>query len=159
MTLHSARVLPPTRNPPIQHCRNVLHGLRHHVPPILLPRYKNRVFQTTWFEPQTVDVLTTCPHSHAKRTQCTKPHDHAKPINCHLIPHKDTMTPYMALTCHYLNSQVPAIFFLSATSPAMIHYSGFWQLTYILHIMVCDRFLHLFYIFYNLTHIRFKYIS
>ena len=94
-----------------------VHGCRHHVPPILIPCYKNRVSKTTWFEPQTVDV-PTCPHSRVKRTEFTKPHGHTQPINCNFIPQKDTMVHYMAQTRHLLNRQVLAIFPPSSTTPA-----------------------------------------
>ena len=30
-----------------------IHGLRYHVPPTLLPRYKSRAYQTTWLGLQT----------------------------------------------------------------------------------------------------------
>ena len=95
---------------------------------------------------------TTCLHSHAKRTECTKPHDHNQPINWNLIPQKDAMIPQKAQIHHLLNSQVLAIFPPSATIPATLHYSAFF------YKMVCDRFFTSFYISYNLTH-SFQYIS
>ena len=43
-------------------------------------------------------------------------------INCNTILINDTMIPYMAQPCFPLNSQVLAILFPFATTPAMPHY-------------------------------------
>ena len=64
-----------------------------------------------------------CLHFRARSTDCTKSPAHAQPIYCYVIPQKDSMIPYMAQTRHALNNQVLAIFFPSATIPAMQHYS------------------------------------
>ena len=61
----------------------------------------------------------------ALSTECSKPHAHIQQINCNIFPQKDTMIPYMAQPHHPLNNQVLAIFFLSATIPAMPHFSEF----------------------------------
>ena len=71
---------------------------------------------------------------------------------------------YMAQTRHLLNSQVLAIFSPSSTIPVTLHYSGFENSQdlrtdlYFLEngIWSCFTF---FYIFQNLVHIRFQYIS
>ena len=49
--------------------------------------------------------------------------NHTQPINCHMIPEKDTLVFYMAQTRHHLNNQVLAVFFPSSTKPATVHYS------------------------------------
>ena len=59
------------------------------------------------------------------------------------------MTPYMAQPHYPLNSQVPAIFFLSATTPAASHYPEFTdryspqygRLSFSLHFMIHTAFL------------------
>ena len=66
-----------------------------------------------------------CPHSCTKSTVCTRPRVQTRPINCNIIPQKDTMTPCMSQPHYPLNSQVLAIFFLSATISAMPHYPEF----------------------------------
>ena len=38
--------------------------------------------------------------------------NHTQPINCHMIPEKDTMVSYMAQTPHHLNNQVLQYFLL-----------------------------------------------
>ena len=101
---------------------------------------------------------TTCLHSHAKRTECTKPHDHNQPINWNLIPRKDAMIPQKAQIHHLLNSQVLAIFPPSATIPATLHYPGFENLPTLSTRWYVIVF-YIFYIFYNLAHIHFQYIS
>ena len=68
---------------------------------------------------------TTCPHSRAKSTACTKPRAHTQPITYNIISQKDIMTPYMAQSRHPLNSQVLAIFFPLATIPGTPHYPVF----------------------------------
>ena len=92
-------------------------------PPSLLPRYKSQVYQTTWFSPQTVDVLNHVSTFSRQTSVCTKPHGYTQPINCYFISQKDTMIPYVAQTRHLLNSQVLAIFPPSATTSAT-HQSG-----------------------------------
>ena len=68
---------------------------------------------------------TTWQHCRARSTKCTKPHAHAQPINCNIIPHKDTMIPYMNQIRHPLNNQVLTIFFPFATIPGRPHCSEF----------------------------------
>ena len=66
-----------------------------------------------------------CPHSCASNTECTEPRAHTQPINCNIIPQKDTMIPYMAQTSYPSNSQVLTKLFPSATIPAILHYAEF----------------------------------
>ena len=66
-----------------------------------------------------------CLHFCSKSTWCTKPHAHTRPINCNVIPQKDTMIPYMAQPRYPLNSQVFTTFFPFATIPATPHYPEF----------------------------------
>ena len=49
--------------------------------------------------------------------------NHTQPINCHMIPEKDTMVSYMTQTRHHLNNQALAVFFPSSTKPATLRYS------------------------------------
>lgn len=49
--------------------------------------------------------------------------NHTQPINCHMIPEKDTMVSYMVQTRRHLNNQVLAVFFPSSTKPATLHCS------------------------------------
>ena len=91
------------------------------------------------------------PHSCAKSTACTKPRVHTWPINCNIIPQKDTMMPYMAQLCYPLNSQALAIIFPSATIPAMPHYPEYTdryfpqygRLLFLLHFMTNTLFFNL----------------
>ena len=46
-----------TYTAPTCFCCQVPHGLRYHVSPTVLLRYKHRAYQTTWFVQQTVDIL------------------------------------------------------------------------------------------------------
>ena len=64
---------------------------------------------------------TMCPHSCTRSTACTKPCAHSRPINCNIIPQKNTMIPYMAQPRYHFNSQVLAIF-IPSTIPTMPHY-------------------------------------
>ena len=54
-------------------------------------------------------------NSHPSGTACTKPRANPPPINCNIIPQKDTVIPYIAQPRYPLNSPVVAIFFPSAT--------------------------------------------
>ena len=75
-------------------------------------------------------------------------------MNCNIIPQKNTMTPYMAQSSYPLNSQVLAIFFLSATIPATPHYAEItdryspqygkssFSLHFMIHIIFLSSFPH-----------------
>ena len=116
---------------------HVLHGLWHHVPPTFLSCFKTLVFQKTWFELQTMDILNHVSTFSCHENSMYKPHAHTQPINSKFIPQKDTMIPSMAQTRHYLNNLQ----------------NGMWS-NFFLNI-----FCNTFYIFYNLVHIRSQYIS
>ena len=49
--------------------------------------------------------------------------NHTQPINCYMIPEKDTMVSYMVQKRRHLNNQVLAVFFPSSTKPATLHCS------------------------------------
>ena len=75
---------------------------------------------------------TTCPHSRDRSSAYAKPRANPRPINCNVIPQKDTVMPYIAQPRYPLNSQVLAIFFPSATitttphHPALLIFSTAW---------------------------------
>ena len=73
----------------------------------------------------------------SRSSACTKLRANPRPINCNVIPQKDTVIPSIAQTRYPLNSQVLAIFFPSATI-TMPHHPAL--LIDILHSMVGYRF-------------------
>ena len=93
-----------------------------------------------------------CPHSRTRSTACTKPRAHTRPINYNTIPQKDTMIPYMAQPRYPLNSQVLAILFPFATTPATPpeftnRYSPqYGMLSFSFHFMTNTPSLHHFYL-------------
>ena len=64
--------------------------------------------------------------------------NHTQPINCHMIPEKDTMVSYMAQTPHHLNNQVLQYFFLLQLNQQRSTIQNL--LISILHSMVADCF-------------------
>ena len=134
---------PLTLTPPIRQCRHVFHGIQHQVPPSLLLRYKHQANQTTRSGLQKLDILNHVPafsrqEHNMYQTMCPHPTNH--------LQHHSTKGQhdnlYGSITPPF-NSQVPAIFFPFATTPAAPHYpvftdrhsSQYDMLTFLLHVM------------------------
>ena len=139
---------PLTLTPPIRQCRHVFHGIQHQVPPSLLLRYKHQANQTTWSGLQKLDILNHVPafsrqEHNMYQTMCPHPTNH--------LQHHSTKGQhdnlYGSITPPF-NSQVPAIFFPFATTPAAPHYPVFTDrhspqygmLTFLLHVMTNTLF-------------------
>ena len=120
-----------------------------------------------WFGIQTVDLLNHVPAFSSQEHWMYKNTCPHLPINCNFSLQKDTIILYMAHTHHSLNNQVLAMFPLSTTIPAMLHYPELqnWQLFstiwyVIVFFVVCDRFpflqcgtnLFLVHVMNNITH-------
>ena len=145
-------------SPPIRPCRYTLYGLPHHVPPTLLPRHKNRVYQTTWFSPQTGDVLnhvsTFSPRQlHIPNHMATLNQSTAisfqKRMPWHLIwfkhaAFKKPSSCNISSFCNYTSNTLVKIFEFSNVQIRLLEFS------YTFHKMVWGRFI--FYIFHNLPH-------
>ena len=68
-TLFATWVARPTQRPPSLYHHHTPHGLQYHVPPILLPRYKHRAYQTTGFgTPQKFGYTKPLAHFFAQGT-------------------------------------------------------------------------------------------
>ena len=73
-----------------------------------------------------------------------QPHEHNKPINCHLVPYKDTMIPYMALTRQLLISKFLQYFLLQQLHQQRSTTQDLTTNLYYPHDSMRSIFLHIF---------------